>query len=128
MFIFGKNVDQVNEEKRKMAEGFRDYIGKRLQRVFNVIKSGQFGGDTLAFASLLNELINGHDKYLVCHEFYDYMDAQDRVDDAYRNQAKWNEMAIECVARSGKFSSDRTIQEYCDQIWKIQAVAIPQPS
>jgi hypothetical protein len=40
MFIFGKNVDQVNEEKRKMAEGFRDYIGKRLQRVFNVIKSG----------------------------------------------------------------------------------------
>jgi len=75
MFIFGKNVEQVNEEKRKMAEGFRDYVGKRLGRVFDQIKSGKFGGDTTAFTNLINALTNGHDQYLVCHDFYDYMAA-----------------------------------------------------
>lgn len=75
MFIFGKNVEQVNEEKRKMAEGFRDYVGKRLGRVFDQIKSGKFGGDTTAFTNLINNLTNGHDQYLVCHDFYDYMAA-----------------------------------------------------
>ena len=92
-----------------MAEGFRDYVGKRLGRVFDVIKSGKFSGDTMAFTNLINNLTNGHDQYLVCHDFYDYMTANERVDAAYRDQAKWNEMAINCVARSGKFSSDRTI-------------------
>ena len=61
MFIFGKNVDQVNVEKKKMAEGFRDYVGKRLARVFNVIKSGKFGGDTIAHTNLINNLTNGND-------------------------------------------------------------------
>jgi starch phosphorylase len=56
------------------------------------------------------------------------MRAQDVVDATYRNQDKWNEMAILCVARSGFFSSDRTIQQYCDEIWKIPAVSIPHPS
>lgn len=74
MFIFGKDVDEVETERKKMREGFRDYIGSRLSRVFETIKSGKFGGDTAAFTNLLNGLISGHDHYLVCHDFYSYLE------------------------------------------------------
>lgn len=128
MFIFGKNVQEVGEEKRKMHEGHRDYVGSRLKRVFDTIRSGMFGGDTGAFCNMIDSLVNGQDQYLVCHDFYSYVDAQDRVDATYRDQALWNRMAIECVAKSGKFSSDRTIKQYCEEIWKIDPVSIPHPS
>lgn len=56
------------------------------------------------------------------------MDAQERVDATYRDYSKWTQMAIEGVAYSGFFSSDRTIQEYCKDIWDVEPVSIPQPS
>jgi len=77
MFIFGKNVEQVEEDRKRMKEGFRDYTGSRLRRVFDKIKSGHFGGHTDSFKKLIDELINGKDKYLVCHDFYSYLEAQD---------------------------------------------------
>ena len=57
-----------------------------------------------------------------------HMEAQERVDAAYRDQNKWCRMAIEGIANSGKFSSDRTIGEYASQIWNITPVSIPAPS
>ena len=128
MFVFGMNVKQVNEELKKMREGFRNYVGSRLAKVFETIRTGTFGGDTHAFQNLINNLCNGGDQYLVCHDFYSYLDAQEQVDKTYKDQQKWNQMAIENVARSSKFSSDRTITEYCEQIWKIQPVSIPCPA
>lgn len=112
-----------------MKNGFRDYVGSRLGRVFDTIRSGMFGGhSTEAFTKLINKLCNGEDAYLVCHDFYSYLAAQDKVDLTYRDQKLWNRMAILNVARSGKFSSDRTIMEYCTEIWKIEPVQIPHPS
>ena len=73
-------------------------------------------------------MIDGRDHYLVSHDFYSYMDAQERVDTTYKDQVQWNKMAIEGVAKSGKFSSDRTIAEYASEIWNIQAVPTPLPS
>ena len=96
-----------------MYEGDRSYIGKRLNRVFEVVKSGKFGGSTQSFTNLIGALESGHDNYLVCHDFYSYLDAQQLIDETYKNPKKWNEMAIIGVAKSGKFSSDRTISEYC---------------
>ena len=128
MFVFGMDVDKVNEELHKMRGGYRGYVGSRLARVFDTIKTGIFGGDTHAFQNLVDNLCNGGDNYLVCHDFYSYLEAQERVDETYRDQTKWNQMAIENVARSGKFSSDRTIMEYCEQIWNIQPVQIPCPA
>ena len=112
MFIFGKNVAEVSEAKRLMYEGDRSYVGGRLGRVYETIKTGTFGGNTQAFINLIDSLINGGDNYLVSHDFYSYMEAQERVDVAYRDQNKWCRMAIEGIAKSGKFSSDRTISEY----------------
>jgi starch phosphorylase len=85
MFVFGMDVDQVHAEGAKMRGGFRDYVGGRLSRVFDTIKTGTFGGDTNAFKNLLNTLANGGDHYLVCHDFYTYMAAQDKVDATYKD-------------------------------------------
>lgn len=128
MFVFGKNVAEVDQARKEMYGGKRDYIGQRLKRVFETIKSGRFGGNTQAFINLIGALEGGHDHYLVCHDFYSYLEVQERVDATYRDPAKWNKMAIIGVAKSGKFSSDRTIKEYCQDIWRIESQPIPKPS
>lgn len=129
MFIFGKNVAEVDQARKEMYElGKRDYIGKRLAKVFEAIKSGKFGGNTQAFVNLIGALESGKDHYLVCHDFYSYLEAQERVDKAYKDPALWNKMAIIGVAKSSKFSSDRTIREYCQDIWKIEPSPIPCPT
>lgn len=117
------------DAKHKMfAEGDRSYVGKELGRVYETIKSGTFGGNTQAFINLIDSLVNGGDNYLVCHDFDSYMVAQDCVDTAYRNPTTWCRMAIQGIARSGKFSSDRTISEYAEQIWHLKPASIPAPS
>ena len=76
MLIFGKNVDEVNQARREMYdEGRRDYIGSRLGRVFETVKCGTFGGNTQSFINMLDNLANGSDHYLICHDFYSYMEA-----------------------------------------------------
>jgi len=128
MFIFGKNVTEVDQERHKIHGGYRDYVGGRLRRVFETIKKGTFGGNTVAFSSLIADLVDGRDHYLVCSDFYSYLEAQIKVDEAYRDQNRWNRMAIIGVAKSGKFSSDRTIRQYCEEIWKIEPVQVPHPA
>jgi starch phosphorylase len=73
-------------------------------------------------------LIDGKDYYLTTADFNSYIKAQNRVDDTYRDQKLWNKMSVIGVSKSAKFSSDRTIQEYCDSIWKVERVPIPTPS
>jgi starch phosphorylase len=68
------------------------------------------------FRPLLDSLLN-RDEYLVFADFPSYREAQDRVSEAFRDRDRWTRMSILNVARCGRFSSDRSIQEYCDQIW-----------
>lgn len=127
MFIFGEDVDGVNRIRRELYEGKRNYLGSRLTRVFDAIFNGFFG-DTKIVHPILGQLADGGDHYITCFDFYSYIDAQERADAVYRDYSKWTEMAILGVARSGKFSSDRTIHEYCEQIWQVQPVPVPHPS
>ena len=73
---------------------------------------------------MLTEAINTirwrNDNYLVCHDFEDYVRAQAEVDSCYLNEERWTRMSILNTLRSGKFSSDRTIQQYADEIWQIK--------
>jgi len=110
-----------------MWEGYRDYLGSRLKRVFDVIRNGTFG-DLSCMFGILNTLESGGDLYVVCHDFYPYLEAQQRVDETYKDYKRWTKMAIEGIAHSGKFSSDRTISEYCRDIWKVEPVSIPKPT
>lgn len=116
MFIFGERVDGVNKIRKELWEGKRDYVGTKLLRVFDTIKSGFFG-DTTIIHPILDGLCDGGDHYITCFDFYSYIDAQNKVDETYRDYKKWTKMAIIGIAKSGKFSSDRTIAEYCRQIW-----------
>jgi len=84
MFIFGKKVHEVNEVRKQMYEGKRDYVGSRLARVFSEIRKGTFG-DIKAVHGVLDNIENGGDFYLVCTDFYTYLDAQAKVDEAYRD-------------------------------------------
>jgi len=127
MFIFGERVDGVTRIRKELHEGRKDYVGKRLQKVFDKIKSGDFG-DVGVIHPIIDAVSGGHDHYITCFDFYSYIDAQNLVDETYRDYSKWTTMAINGLAKSGKFSSDRTIAQYCEEIWDIQSVPIPHPS
>ena len=74
MFIFGMDIPGVNKARDEMyTQGKRDYVGSRLSKVYEKIKSGDFGGDTDAFRKLINSLIEGKDHYLVSQDFYSYL-------------------------------------------------------
>ena len=77
---------------------------------------------------LIDNLCNGGDFYITCFDFGSYCEAQAKVDHCYRDYKKWTTMAILGLAKSGKFSSDRTIAEYCTQIWNVEPVPIPHPT
>ena len=76
---------------------------------------------------IIDKLCQGGDDYLTCFDFYSLIEAQASVDESYKNQQLWNQMAINGLAKSGIFSSDRAIQEYCSEIWNIEPVKIPNP-
>ena len=81
--------------------------------------------DPGSLASLKHSLLDGGDPYLCLADFRSYSDAQAKVDVAYRDKARWAKMAILNTARMDKFSSDRTIREYAEQIWNLPAVPVP---
>ena len=84
-----------------------------------LIKGGHFSqGDKEKFEPLVDNLIN-HDPFCVFADFSDYLDAQDRVSSAWKDHERWNRMSLINTARSGFFSSDRSIRDYCKNIWGI---------
>jgi starch phosphorylase len=89
----------------------------------DAVSAGQFSkGDSYLFKPITDALLY-QDAYLVLADFADYAACQRQVDEAYRDAARWMRMSILNVARMGKFSSDRSIREYCRDIW--QAVPVP---
>ena len=127
MFIFGERVEGVNKIRKEMWEGKRGYVGSRLGKCFDAIKSGFFG-DVSIMHPIIDSLCDGGDNYITCFDFYSYVDAQNKADDTYRDYKKWTQMAITGIAHSGKFSSDRTISEYCSQIWDVEPIPVPHPT
>jgi len=124
-FLFGLTADEV---AHRLASGYRpqDVIHHRqdLREALELISSGLFShGDTGLFAPLLDHLWN-QDPYLVCADFGSYAVCQEEVGRQYRDQEHWSRMSILNVARIGKFSSDRAIREYCDDIWRVGAEPI----
>jgi starch phosphorylase len=124
-FLFGLTAEQVNELK---AAGYRprDYYERdaELRAALDLIASGAFsGGDPNLFRPLVDHLLN-HDTFLLLADYRAYVDAQAEVDRAFRDTARWTRMSILNVARAGKFSSDRSIREYCDTIWGVKPVPI----
>jgi starch phosphorylase len=122
-FLFGLSTEEVYTLKRS---GYRpaDYLQGELREVIDLIRNGFFSrGDTELFKPLIDGLVY-HDPYLVFADFQSYVECQQRVDEAYRDPERWTRMSILNAARSGKFSSDRTIREYLADIWQAPRVPV----
>ena len=123
-FLFGLTVEEVERIKR---DGYRpsDYLdgNPELAAAIESIGNGTFSrGDTEVFRPLVDNLRS--DPYLVLADYASYIECQERVSAAWQNPAAWSRMSILNTARSGKFSSDRAIAEYCDEIWNVVPVAV----
>jgi starch phosphorylase len=117
-FLFGKTIDQVDEIQATGYQPLEIYQkNEGLRDVIDLINSGVFShGDRDMFRHLTDNLLYS-DPFLVFADFQGYLDCQARVDGCYRDQDQWMRMSILNVARSGRFSSDRSIREYSDHIW-----------
>ncbi|MBQ8941368.1 MAG: glycogen/starch/alpha-glucan phosphorylase [Firmicutes bacterium] len=130
IFIFGMTSDEVIAQY-----GRNDYnpwdiynMNSDVRGVMNMLINGSLDPDTELFRELYDALLNGcgnrADEYFVLKDFASYAEAQERVDKAYKDKEKWAKMAILNTANSGKFSSDRTIRQYADEIWDLKPVHI----
>jgi starch phosphorylase len=124
-FLFGLTAQEVDELRRN---GYRpaDVLETNLElrATLDLIRSGLFSrGDTELFRPLIEDLIM-RDPYLLLADFQAYADCQQEVSDAYLNVPHWTRMSILNSARTAKFSSDRTIREYCEHIWKVRPVPV----
>ena len=124
IFIFGLTVDEV---EALWKEGYCsiDYYwaDEELRAVIDWLTSDYFAPKG-SFDGIRHTLLDGGDAYLALADYKAYVEAQGEVDKAYRDKAGWARMAILNTARVGKFSSDRTIREYADDIWKLPSVKV----
>jgi len=126
IFIFGLSVDEV-EALRARGYNPYDYYNSNweLKAVIDWLRSDYFTpGEHDAFAPLCSSWLEGGDPYLCLADYADYVRAQEAVDKAFSDQKQWAKMAIINTAKMGKFSSDRTISEYAEHIWKLKPVHI----
>ena len=122
-FLFGLTADEV---ERRKAGGYAPRSiydsDPGLRDVIDLIDSGFFSdGDRRLFHPLIESLLT-RDDYMLLADYRAYVDCQQRVSDAYSDRDKWTRMSILNTARAGRFSSDRSIREYCRDIWKVQPI------
>ena len=126
MFIFGLTSDEVIAYEKNGGYNPGDIYNKdpNVKRTLDRLVDGTFSNDRELFRPLFNSLLNTinsnkADQYFILKDFESYIEAQRNISETYRDTKKWAKMAILNTASCGKFSSDRTIQEYVDEIWHI---------
>ena len=131
-FIFGLTSDEVIQYELHGGYNPMDIFNNDadIRKVMMQLINGTYASDDPErFRDLYNSLLNTFstskaDTYFILKDFKSYAEAQKRVEEAYKNEEGWAKSAIINVAMSGKFSSDRTIQQYVDEIWKLEKVKI----
>ncbi len=126
IFIFGLRTNEVAD---LLARGYRpdDYLNAnpRLRRVIDSIASGHFSrGDKDIFRPLVANLTSSRDIYVHIADLQAYIETQQKVDIAYNDRTAWLQKSLLNIARMGKFSSDRTVREYANDIWHIKPAVI----
>lgn len=126
-FLFGARAHEIAGLRKERAEG-KFVPDPRFEEVKDYVRSGVFGSnsyDELLGSLEGNEGFGRGDYFLVGKDFPSYIECQEEVDEAYRDQRRWTRMSILNTAGSFKFSSDRTIHEYAKDIWNIHPVKLP---
>jgi starch phosphorylase len=117
-FLFGKTEEEIQQ---LWKDGYdpQYHMSACLFEAIELIKSGHFSnGEKNSFSTLITNLME-KDPFCVCADFSDYCRAQSVVDTTWGNREEWNRKSLINISRSGFFSSDRSIQDYCDTIWKV---------
>ncbi|GAX74311.1 hypothetical protein CEUSTIGMA_g1760.t1 [Chlamydomonas eustigma] len=122
IFIFGVQAHEVIHLRKERSSFKPD---PRFDAVVDFIRSGYFGWAD--YFGPICDAITQSDYYLVANDFPSYLEAQEKVDATYKNQAKWTRMSIMSTAGMGKFSTDRTISEYAKDIWHAEPCVVPVP-
>ena len=123
-FLFGLTEEQIVARRNHYDPLAIIDMDDDLQRVIHLIESSHFNQfEPHIFDDLINSIKCPNDPWMTIADFRSYVDAQKRVEDAYRDKDHWTRMSILNCANSGKFSTDRTINEYNNDIWKLK----PQP-
>ena len=125
IFFFGKDVHEVERIRKEMANGRKSQIGSRLKEAFDFILSHN---DLGFIHDYCKRIMSGDDYYLVCDDFYAYMEAQEKVDKCYSDQDTWCKKCINSITKMGFFSSDRSINDYAKNIWGVEPIEVPNPS
>ncbi|MCG6870435.1 MAG: glycogen/starch/alpha-glucan phosphorylase [Gammaproteobacteria bacterium] len=122
-FLFGLTAEEVRQRQAERYHPWSFYDqNPELRSVIDLINSGLFShGDTELFRPITDNLLHD-DPFMVLADYASYVERQGDVDQAWRDPALWNRMSILNVARMGKFSSDRSIQDYRENIWKVDPV------
>ncbi len=125
-FLFGLTVDEVKHLRKTGYNPWEYYRSNReLKGVIDAISSGVFSPEEpRLFQPIIDSLLNGGDQYMLLADFAAYLACQEEVSKVYADQERWSRMAILNVARMGKFSSDRTIKQYAEEIWNVKPVPI----
>ena len=127
-FIFGLSADEVMAYERDKNYYPTDIFNSNanVRKVLTQLINGTFNDDTEIFRDLYDSLIK-EDIYFTLKDFDSYCEAHKKVDEAYRDEKKWAKMAMLNTACSGKFSSDRTIEQYAKEIWHLDKVKVTMP-
>ena len=128
-FIFGLKAHEV-EELRENGYNPYDYYNNNteIKEAIDLIFSGHFSiNEPGIFEPIRETIFENGDFYMHMADLGSYIEAQRKVEEAYKDQDRWAKMAIINIATSGKFSSDRTIQQYADEIWDVKPVEIEEP-
>jgi len=131
-FIFGLSSDEVIEYERNGGYNPRDIFNKDqdIRTVMMQLINGFYSPNNPdQFRELYNSLLDSNggeraDQYFILKDFRSYEEAQKRVGEAFKDESKWARSAMLNVAKSGKFTSDRTIEEYVEDIWKLEKVKV----
>jgi starch phosphorylase len=131
-FIFGMSAEEVIEHENKRDYNPMDIFNsdQDIRKVLMQLVNGFYSpDDPEMFRDIYNSLLNTQctqfaDTYFNLKDFRSYADTQDRISKTYQDEAKWAKMALLNIANVGKFSSDRTIQEYVDEIWHLDHITI----
>ncbi|MFA5906348.1 MAG: glycogen/starch/alpha-glucan phosphorylase, partial [Desulfobacula sp.] len=119
IFIFGLTADEVVKKKQEGYNPRQYYEGnKEIKKILDMIDSGYFSSENPGlFRPIVHSLLDGGDYYLVLADFENYAVTQETVAKTYKDQTRWNRMSILNTANMGKFSSDRAVREYANDIW-----------
>jgi starch phosphorylase len=131
-FIFGMSAEEVIEHENKRDYNPMDIFNsdQDIRKVLMQLVNGFYSpDDPEMFRDIYNSLLNTQctqfaDTYFNLKDFRSYADTQDRISKTYQDEAKWAKMALLNIANVGKFSSDRTIHDYVDEIWHLDHITI----